>query len=54
LKGKLEDWLACPNMKQKQLETQELRHEGTGHWFLEGDKFIQWHDNPGSLWIRGP
>ncbi|KAJ6586276.1 ectomycorrhiza-induced ankyrin-domain/NACHT-domain-containing protein [Mycena vulgaris] len=54
LEEKLEKWLACPDMKEKQFETQELRHEGTGQWLLEGDGFIQWEDNPGSLWIRGP
>ncbi|KAJ6586291.1 ankyrin repeat-containing domain protein [Mycena vulgaris] len=54
LKEKLEEWLACPDMRQKQLKTLELRHEGTGHWLLESDEFIQWQDNPGSLWIRGP
>ncbi|KAJ6586288.1 hypothetical protein DFH09DRAFT_254907 [Mycena vulgaris] len=54
LEEKLEKWLACPDMKQKQLETLELCHKGTGHWLLEGHKFIQWQDNPGSLWIRGP
>ncbi|KAJ6465578.1 hypothetical protein DFH09DRAFT_1295347 [Mycena vulgaris] len=54
LEEKLEKWLACPDMKQKQLETLELRHKGTGHWLLEGHKFIQWQDNPGSLWIWGP
>ncbi|KAJ6465573.1 hypothetical protein DFH09DRAFT_1112657 [Mycena vulgaris] len=45
--------LACPDMRQKQLETLELRHKGTGHWLLEGNKFTEWQDNPGSLWIRG-
>ncbi|KAJ6586258.1 hypothetical protein DFH09DRAFT_1028501 [Mycena vulgaris] len=54
LEEKLEKWLACPEMKQKQVETLELRHEGTGDWLLEGDEFIQWQDNPGLLWIRGP
>ncbi|KAJ6504050.1 ankyrin repeat-containing domain protein [Mycena vulgaris] len=54
LEEKLEKWLVCPDMKQKQLETLELRHEGTGHWLLEGHRFIQWQDNPGLLWIRGP
>ncbi|KAJ6504051.1 hypothetical protein DFH09DRAFT_1440359 [Mycena vulgaris] len=54
LKAKLEEWLACPDMKQRQAETLELRHEGTGRWLLESNDFIQWQDNPGALWIRGP
>jgi hypothetical protein len=40
-------------MAQKQHETQKLRKEGTGGWFLDGNAFIKWQDNPGSLWIRG-
>ncbi|KAJ7445601.1 ankyrin repeat-containing domain protein [Mycena latifolia] len=55
LEEKLEKWLESPpNMKRKQLETQKLRQEGTGLWLLEGDTFINWQDNPGSLWIQGP
>ncbi|KAJ7445593.1 hypothetical protein FB451DRAFT_1412623 [Mycena latifolia] len=55
LEEKLEKWLETPpNMKRKQLETQRLRKEGTGVWFLEGERFITWQDNPGSLWIQGP
>ncbi|KAJ7434124.1 ankyrin repeat-containing domain protein [Mycena galericulata] len=41
-------------MGQKQHDTQKLRKEGTGHWFLDSDEFIEWQDNPGSLWIQGP
>ncbi|KAJ7628731.1 ankyrin repeat-containing domain protein [Roridomyces roridus] len=41
-------------MKAKQSEIQKLRKEGTGRWFLESDRFIEWQDNPGSLWLRGP
>ncbi|KAJ7458853.1 ankyrin repeat-containing domain protein [Mycena latifolia] len=55
LEEKLEKWLESPpNMKRKQLETHKLRQEGTGLWLLEGDTFINWQDNPGSLWIQGP
>ncbi|KAJ7269747.1 ankyrin repeat-containing domain protein [Mycena rebaudengoi] len=51
---KLEKWLCSPpDMKQKQHDTQALRQEGTGKWFLEGDKFVYWQDHPGSLWIQG-
>lgn len=41
-------------MTQKQHDTEKLRKEGTGRWFLESDKFIEWQDNPGLLWIEGP
>ncbi|KAJ7269695.1 hypothetical protein C8J57DRAFT_1227412 [Mycena rebaudengoi] len=51
---KLERWLRSPpDMAQKQHDTQVLRQEGTGKWFLKGDKFVYWQDHPGSLWIQG-
>ncbi|KAJ6585683.1 hypothetical protein B0H19DRAFT_1110477 [Mycena capillaripes] len=51
---KLEKWLGpLPNMKTKQHDTQSLRMEGTGDWFLDGLKFVDWQDNPGTLWIQG-
>ncbi|KAJ7669092.1 ankyrin repeat-containing domain protein [Mycena rosella] len=40
-------------MKQKHLETLQLRKDGTGIWLLEGDMLNSWQDNPGLLWIMG-
>ncbi|KAJ7663518.1 ankyrin repeat-containing domain protein [Mycena rosella] len=40
-------------MKQKHNNTLQLRKDGTGLWLLEGAMFINWQDNPGSLWIMG-
>ncbi|KAJ7469650.1 ankyrin repeat-containing domain protein [Mycena latifolia] len=55
LEEKLEKWLKSPpDMKQKQLDTQKLRKDRTGLWLLEGETFIEWQDNPGSLWIEDP
>ncbi|KAJ7473700.1 ankyrin repeat-containing domain protein [Mycena galericulata] len=52
---KLEKWLCSPpDMRQKHHDTQKLRKEGTGNWFLDGNAFIEWQDHPGSLWIQGP
>ncbi|KAJ6476884.1 hypothetical protein C8R45DRAFT_1158000 [Mycena sanguinolenta] len=52
---KLEEWLQSPpDMKQKQRDTEQLRAEGTGKWFLQDNKFIRWEDNAGVLWIEGP
>ncbi|KAF7349471.1 Ankyrin repeat protein [Mycena sanguinolenta] len=52
---KLEKWLQSPpNMKEKQHDVEQLRTDGTGQWFLEGEDFIDWEDNPGVLWIEGP
>ncbi|KAJ6476803.1 hypothetical protein C8R45DRAFT_1157839 [Mycena sanguinolenta] len=54
IKKKLEEWLKCPDMAQKQLDTEKLHAEGTGQWFLEDKRFIEWEDNPGVLWVEGP
>ncbi|KAJ7653578.1 ankyrin repeat-containing domain protein [Mycena polygramma] len=55
IEEKLEKWLRSPpDMGQKQHDTQKLRREGTGRWFLEGRSFIEWQDSPGSLWVQGP
>ncbi|KAJ7112603.1 ankyrin repeat-containing domain protein [Mycena epipterygia] len=40
-------------MAEKQHATQNLHHEGTGNWFLNGGRFHEWKKNPGSLWIEG-
>ncbi|KAF7343426.1 HET-domain-containing protein [Mycena venus] len=54
LRRKLEEWLQNPpSMKKRQDDTQELQHEGTGSWFLNGPQFGEWKDKPGALWIRG-
>ncbi|KAJ7319384.1 hypothetical protein DFH08DRAFT_1086266 [Mycena albidolilacea] len=55
LEKKLEEWLQSPpDMRQKQHETQKLRKEGIGCWFLEGTAFIEWQlDNAEPLWIQG-
>jgi hypothetical protein len=51
----LENWLRSPpDMSQKQHDTENLRKEGTGNWFLEGDKFVEWKEKMGALWIEGP
>ncbi|KAJ7769707.1 hypothetical protein B0H14DRAFT_352620 [Mycena olivaceomarginata] len=54
VEAKLEKWLRLPpDMLQKQHDTQKLHKEGTGCWFLDGSTFVEWQDNPGSLWIQG-
>ncbi|KAF7341232.1 p-loop containing nucleoside triphosphate hydrolase [Mycena venus] len=52
---KLETWLGSPpDMKQMQNDTEKLRTEGTGQWFLQDERFIEWENNAGILWIEGP
>ncbi|KAJ7637912.1 hypothetical protein DFH06DRAFT_1432481 [Mycena polygramma] len=41
------------NMREKQLATQEHRHNDTGSWFLRGTQFAEWKEQPACLWIRG-
>ncbi|KAJ6503010.1 ankyrin repeat-containing domain protein [Mycena vulgaris] len=53
-KKKLEEWLLFPpKMTEKHNNTEKRRKDGTGRWFLEGEEFIEWQDNPGVLWIEG-
>ncbi|KAJ6503950.1 hypothetical protein C8R45DRAFT_575414 [Mycena sanguinolenta] len=52
---RLEKWLESPpKMTGKQHETEKLRSQGTSEWFFEDEKFIEWKDKPGVLWIEGP
>ncbi|KAJ6531630.1 hypothetical protein DFH09DRAFT_1326387 [Mycena vulgaris] len=52
---KLEKWLRSPpDMTQKHHDTEKLRKDGTGGWFLKGHEFIEWEDNAGVLRIEGP
>ncbi|KAJ7693024.1 hypothetical protein B0H17DRAFT_1179119 [Mycena rosella] len=54
LANKLHKWLQSPpDMGLKHHATQQLHHEGTGTWFLDGPQFIEWRKTPGSLWIEG-
>ncbi|KAJ7881734.1 ankyrin repeat-containing domain protein [Mycena olivaceomarginata] len=41
-------------MKRKQHETQQLRMEGTGKWFLEHKEYLEWKTNGRTLWVEGP
>ncbi|KAJ7779511.1 hypothetical protein DFH07DRAFT_1030384 [Mycena maculata] len=52
---KLQKWLRNPpDVTQKQHDTEKVFKAGTGRWLLDGDKFIEWQDNAGFLWIQGP
>ncbi|KAF7344725.1 Ectomycorrhiza-induced ankyrin-domain/NACHT-domain containing protein [Mycena venus] len=47
-------WLKpFPDMDEKHLEIARHHKPETGNWILEGDTFITWLNQPGSLWIRG-
>ncbi|KAF7349555.1 Ankyrin repeat-containing domain protein [Mycena sanguinolenta] len=52
---KLAKWLQSPpEMAEKQHDTEQLQSKGTGQWFLNDKRFIEWADNPGVLWVEGP
>lgn len=41
-------------MMQMQHDTEKLRTEGTGQWFFQDQRFIEWENNAGILWVEGP
>ncbi|KAJ7192813.1 hypothetical protein GGX14DRAFT_324553, partial [Mycena pura] len=48
-------WLRFPpDMTEKQNNTQNLHQKGTGNWLLDDDRFVEWQNYAGSLWIHGP
>ncbi|KAJ6476425.1 hypothetical protein C8R47DRAFT_1141377, partial [Mycena vitilis] len=50
----LHTWLGVPpKTDDRQHELQSLRHNATGHWLLCDQRFVNWKDSPGTLWIKG-
>ncbi|KAF7378034.1 hypothetical protein MSAN_00227300 [Mycena sanguinolenta] len=49
----LQEWLAPPNMSDRQYELKRQHHESTGSWLLEDYRYEKWETTPGSLWING-
>lgn len=51
---RIRKWLAAPDPSSNANHARELRHEGTGSWLLESEKFQSWlagvHKH---LWLRG-
>ncbi|KAF7973995.1 hypothetical protein HWV62_13607 [Athelia sp. TMB] len=51
---KIYQWLAASDSSANYNAAQDKHHAKTGAWFLEGDKFVDWKNTPGSaLWISG-
>ncbi|KAI5245962.1 Pfs, NACHT and ankyrin domain protein, partial [Aureobasidium subglaciale] len=47
-------WLAPSDPSTNYNKALQLRHEGTGHWFIYGEAFKQWRQQPNSfLWLYG-
>ncbi|KAF7378047.1 hypothetical protein MSAN_00228700 [Mycena sanguinolenta] len=53
LKEVLREWLAPPNMSERQYELQKLHYGETGSWLLNDSQYKNWEARPGSLWING-
>ena len=46
-------WLSAPDSSRNQNEASDKRQVDTCAWFLEGDRFHVWQENPGFLWVKG-
>jgi len=46
-------WLAAPDSSKNRNEAHEKHQFDTCGWFLEGDQFHAWQENPGFLWVKG-
>jgi hypothetical protein len=50
---KIRQWLAAPDSSRNQNEARDKRQVDSCTWFLEGERFRMWQENPGFLWVRG-
>ena len=50
---KICQWLAAPDSSRNQNEARAKYQVNTCAWFLEGERFRVWQENPGFLWIKG-
>jgi hypothetical protein len=46
-------WLAAPDSSKNKNEARDKRQVDTCAWFLEGERFRMWQENPGFLWVKG-
>ena len=51
--GKIKNWLSPPDSSKNRHEADEKRQVDTCSWFLDGERFLEWQENPGFLWIKG-
>ena len=50
---KIHQWLAAPDSSKNQNEARDKRQVDTCAWFLEGERFRMWLEDPGFLWVTG-
>ncbi|KDR71051.1 hypothetical protein GALMADRAFT_75515, partial [Galerina marginata CBS 339.88] len=53
LAEKIDKWLSAPDSSRFHNEAHEKREADTCSWFLNGERFIRWRENPGFLWVKG-
>jgi hypothetical protein len=46
-------WLSAPDSSKNKNEASDKRQVDTCAWFLEGERFRMWQENPGFLWVKG-
>ena len=49
----IRQWLAAPDNSRNLNKARDKRQVNTCAWFLEGERFRVWQENPGFLWFRG-
>ena len=50
---KIWKWINPPDSSQNFVEAANKITEGTGIWFVQDARFIQWKDNGHLLWLQG-
>ncbi|KIJ93635.1 hypothetical protein K443DRAFT_12698 [Laccaria amethystina LaAM-08-1] len=53
LADEIHKWLFPPDSSRNQNEARGKRQDGTCTWFLETERFLEWQENPGFLWVKG-
>ncbi|KAI4852197.1 hypothetical protein E4T44_01647 [Aureobasidium sp. EXF-8845] len=52
--ARLKAWLNPPDASINFVDASNLRHTGTGRWFLESDRYVSFKSTPNArLWLRG-
>jgi hypothetical protein len=47
------NWLKAPDFRENHENARSLEQEGTGQWFIQGDKFRAWlQDRHSNLWLQ--
>jgi len=50
---KIHQWLSPPDNSSNRNEVHGKRQVDTCSWFLDGERFLRWQENPGFIWVKG-